>query len=97
MASNRPWGNADKFSSSLIKFGFTQFKFDYNLFTCITPTSFAALLVNVDDIVFASNSVNSISLLKAFLNKYFKIKDLGSLRYFLGIEVARNLTGIHLC
>ena len=31
------------------------------------------------------------------LNKEFKLKDLGSLKYFLGLEVARSEKGISLC
>ncbi|KAF5458400.1 hypothetical protein F2P56_022430, partial [Juglans regia] len=58
---------------------------------------FTALLVYVDDIVVASNSLDCISSLKSFLNTHFKIKDLSSLRYFLGIEVVRSAQGIHLC
>ncbi|XP_022887310.1 uncharacterized protein LOC111403142 [Olea europaea var. sylvestris] len=58
---------------------------------------FTALLGYVDDIVVASNSIDCINSLKVFLNTEFKIKDLGALRYFLGIEVARSIKGIHLC
>ncbi|XP_041012429.1 uncharacterized mitochondrial protein AtMg00810-like [Juglans microcarpa x Juglans regia] len=74
-----------------------QSKADYSLFTCITNTTFTALLVYVDDIVVASSFLDSISALKIVLNNQFRIKDLGPLRYFLGIEVARSPTGIHLC
>lgn len=34
---------------------------------------------------------------KTYLDKCFHIKDLGALKYFLGIEVACSLTGIFLC
>ncbi|XP_031259823.1 uncharacterized protein LOC116117986 [Pistacia vera] len=93
--ASRQW--YDKFSQSLISFGFKQSKADYNIFTYITATDFTSLLVYVDDIVVASSSLTSISVLRNFLNTHFLIKDLGSLRYFLGIEVARSPTGIHLC
>ncbi|CAH9070916.1 unnamed protein product, partial [Cuscuta epithymum] len=34
---------------------------------------------------------------KKFLATVFPIKDLGTMKYFLGIEVARNSSGIFLC
>jgi hypothetical protein len=44
----------------------------------------------------ASNNLDSIGKLKDFLAQKFHIKDLGTLKYFLGIEVARSPTGIFL-
>ena len=35
--------------------------------------------------------------LKVFLDQEFKLKDLGNLKYFLGLEVARSEQGISLC
>lgn len=35
--------------------------------------------------------------MKAFLDDKFCIKDLGSLKYFLGLEVARSSCGIYIC
>jgi hypothetical protein len=86
-----------KLTSCLIDFGFTQSKADYSLFTMSTSTSFTALLVYVDDIILASSSMTNIVAVKDCLHDKFKIKDLGLLRFFLGIEVARSPTGIHIC
>jgi hypothetical protein len=61
-----------------------------------SASSFTALLVYVDDIVLARNIMTEISHLKAVLDKQFKIKDLGPLRFFLGLEVARSKDGIVL-
>lgn len=38
-----------------------------------------------------------IQLIKTQLTFEFEMKDLGSLRYFLGMEVARNKTGLSIC
>ena len=56
-----------------------------------------ALLVYTDDTLIASNDPQVIADLKVVLDKKFKLKDLGSLKYFLGLEVARSEKGISLC
>ncbi|KAF5472735.1 hypothetical protein F2P56_009428 [Juglans regia] len=59
-------------------------------------TCFTALLVYVDDILVASDSMDSITTIKDCLHDKFKIKDLKTLRYFLGIEVAPSPKVIHI-
>ena len=55
--------------------------------------SFTTILV-YDDIILVGNDKKEINRIKQTLNKTFKIKDLGDLRYFLGLEVARSKKGI---
>ena len=55
------------------------------------------LLVYVDDIVFASNNAQASKIFKTYLHVCFSIKDLGPLKYFLGIKVTRGSEGIFLC
>lgn len=43
------------------------------------------------------NCPTTITAPKSFPNSQFKIKDFGSLSYFLGLEVARSSKGIHIC
>ena len=86
-----------KFFSTIVKQGFLQSKSDYSLFTRTRGSSFIALLVYVDDILIASNDIALVTLLKQALDAEFKLKDLGNLKYFLGLEVARSSTGISLC
>ncbi|XP_019052041.1 PREDICTED: uncharacterized protein LOC109114197 [Nelumbo nucifera] len=54
------------------------------------------LLVYVDDIILGGNSSETCAEFKAYLNSCFKIKDLGNLKYFLGIEVAWSTIGLFL-
>jgi hypothetical protein len=50
----------------------------------------------VDDIVITGDDNVEISRLKVRLSKEFEVKDLGQLKYFLGIEIARSSKGIVL-
>uniref|UniRef100_A0A2N9GBT3 Reverse transcriptase Ty1/copia-type domain-containing protein n=1 Tax=Fagus sylvatica TaxID=28930 RepID=A0A2N9GBT3_FAGSY len=86
-----------KFSSTIVKQGFIQSHSDYSLFTRTQGSSFIALLVYVDDILLASNDPQSVKALKDSLHNEFKLKDLGNLKFFLGLEVARSTKGISLC
>ncbi|GJY81632.1 ribonuclease H-like domain-containing protein [Tanacetum coccineum] len=71
-------------------------KFDFSLFTKKSDKVFIALLVYVDDIVITGNDLIKIEKFKMFLKSKFQIKDLGKLKYFLGIEVLDNKEGICL-
>ena len=50
----------------------------------------------VDDVILAGNDIQHIEATKQLLGKQFKLKDMGKLQYFLGIEVARSRAGIVL-
>ncbi|GJT62415.1 ribonuclease H-like domain-containing protein [Tanacetum coccineum] len=90
----RQW-NA-KLTSTLIENGFSQSKSDYSLYTKSDKGVFLALLVYVDDIIITGNSVSEIEKFKVFLKSKSMIKDLGKLKYFLGIKVVDTDKGICL-
>ena len=50
----------------------------------------------VDDIIITGDDLAGISSPKSFLHSRFHIKDLGMLKYFLGVEVMRSKRGIFL-
>ncbi|XP_065624186.1 uncharacterized mitochondrial protein AtMg00810-like [Quercus suber] len=86
-----------KLSSTIVDQGFVQSKADYSVFTRVKGGSMIIILVYVDDIFIASNDVDAVNVFKQFLDSKFKLKDLGTLKYFLGLEVARTANGISLC
>ncbi|GKB02655.1 ribonuclease H-like domain-containing protein [Tanacetum coccineum] len=90
----RQW-NA-KLTSTLIENGFSQSKSDYFLYTKSDKGVFLALLVYVDDIIITGNNVSEIEKFKVYLKSKFMIKDLGKLKYFLGIEIVDTEKGICL-
>ena len=53
--------------------------------------------VYVDDLIITGASYNSIKKFKAQMTEIFKMSDLGSLTYYLGIEVKQGVEGITLC
>ncbi|RVX18898.1 Retrovirus-related Pol polyprotein from transposon RE1 [Vitis vinifera] len=54
------------------------------------------LVVYVDDIVITGSDQNGIQKLKQHLFTHFQTKDLGKLKYFLGIEIAQSSSGVVL-
>ena len=52
-----------------------------------------ALMMHVDDIIL-TDYLEEIKYLKGVLAQEFEIKDLGQLKYFIGMEVARSHKGI---
>jgi len=87
--SPRAWFG--KFSSIVQKFGLRRSEADHSVF--YKHTSLGKCLyqiVYVDDIVITGNDTARISQLKKHLCRHFQTKDLGSLKYFLDIEVAQS-------
>ena len=48
----------------------------------------------VNDIILTGSCASQIAKVKEFIGRQFKMKDLGPLKYFLGLEIDRSQTGI---
>jgi len=94
--ASRQWNK--EFTQFLAKIGFSQSKHDYSLFTkgTMSSGSFLAIIVYVDDILITGQDDHSITELKKQFHQTFTVKDLGHMRYFLGIEVSRTAAGTTL-
>ncbi|XP_019160106.1 PREDICTED: uncharacterized protein LOC109156725 [Ipomoea nil] len=92
--ASRQWNF--KLTKALLENGYHQSTADPSLFTKASGTSFTASLIYVDDILVTGTDPEDIKALKTFLDVSFKIKDLGSLHYFLGIEAFNSNDGVSL-
>ena len=91
--SPRAW--FDRFTKAVKQGGYYQCQTDHTLFVKHSPTGkISILIVYVDDIIITGDDVEEIKRLKDQLAKEFELKDLGNLKYFLGMEVSRSQKGI---
>ncbi|KNA13496.1 hypothetical protein SOVF_116290 [Spinacia oleracea] len=85
-----------KLSETLIKFGYIQSKADYSLFTKTTQHDMTIILVYVDDLLISGSIEEDIRALKDMMSNTFHMKDLGELKYFLGLEIDRTAAGFFI-
>ena len=82
--SPRAWFG--RFSSVVLEFGLTRSETDHSVFYRSQSSGHILLVVYVDDIILTRDDDVGITELKAHLYQQFQTKDLGPLKYFLGIE-----------
>ncbi|XP_019099760.1 PREDICTED: uncharacterized protein LOC109132543 [Camelina sativa] len=85
-----------KLSTALLDYGFVRSHKDNSLFTYRRGGVVLHVLVYVDDLIVCGADSAVLKSFKAYLSHCFKMKDIGMLKYFLGIEVARGPDGIFL-
>ncbi len=90
----RPW--LDKIGQYLVTSGFQTSNADFSLYVKKTYHGIVVIVIYVDDLIITVDSDANIFDLKKVLKQKFEMKDLGELRYFLGIEVSNPLKAICL-
>lgn len=86
----------DKFSSYLLEFGFICSLSDPSLFIYNHGHDMMYLLLYVDDMALTSNNPTLVQKLLDSLNQHFRMKDMGRLHYFLGIQAHFHERGLFL-
>ncbi|PRQ43410.1 putative RNA-directed DNA polymerase [Rosa chinensis] len=92
--SPRAWFG--RFRQSLKAFGYKQSNSYHTLILKRRRNKITALIIYVDDMIVTGDDQEEVKKLEAYLSYEFEMKDLGGLKYFLGIEVARSKEGIFL-
>ncbi|XP_034217334.1 uncharacterized mitochondrial protein AtMg00810-like [Prunus dulcis] len=78
------------------KFSYQQANTDHTLFIKHRAGKVTLLIIYVDDMIVTGDDTAKIEELQKCLASEFEIKDLGSLKYFLGVEVTRSKHGLFL-
>lgn len=86
----------EKLTKALIRAGFYQSYSDYSLFVYSRGKVEIRVLIYVDDLIICGNDDEAIQKFKKYLGECFHRKDLGKLKYFLGLEIARSRDGFVL-
>jgi len=85
-----------RLSQTLLELGFVSSSVDNSLFILHRGNVHLYLLIYVDDILFTGTSTSHIASVITQLQQVFKLKDLGNLHFFLGIQAVRSSQGLHL-
>jgi len=75
----------DKFGTINPQYGLKYFVSDHSLFVQHSFAGSIILVIYVGDVMIYGDDLHGIVALKEFLSTHFHMKDLGNLRYFLGV------------
>lgn len=78
------------FVGHVMSLGFVQSKVNTSLFMYNYNDTMVYLLLYVDDMILSASTIHLLWHLIACLQDTFEVKDMGSIRYFLGIAVQRT-------
>ena len=92
--SPRAWFG--RFTEVMKKYEYKQSNSDHTLFIKKKGGKITCLIIYVDDMIITGDDEAEIAELRKNLFHEFEMKDLGLLKYFLGIEVLRSKKGIFI-
>jgi hypothetical protein len=84
----------EKFSTHLLTIGFTASLADPSLFVYKNGSTVIYLLLYVNDIILTGSSTAAVQDLIHELAQAFELKDLGPLKYFLGLQIDYTISGL---
>src|SRR5258705_7975118 len=84
------WAWYTKAKDELKKLFFTCLNSDHAVFTHSSNSKFCIIALYVDDLMILSNNLSSLRKKKKQLMSTFKMKDLGEIHWFLGLEITQD-------
>jgi hypothetical protein len=82
--------------SYLLSHNFVCFKSDPNVYMLRMTNSLLLLVLYVDDLLIIGCSNSTIAIVKRILHERVLMTDMGLLRFFLGLEISQDASGIKL-
>ena len=86
----------DQIVEYFVSVGFCRAHANHSLYVHESDIGIVVITIYVDDLIIVGDSAMEIDHVKGLLKREFEMKDLGELRYFLGIEVIKTPKSIWL-
>ncbi|CAI7810723.1 unnamed protein product [Closterium sp. NIES-53] len=83
-----------KFDEALMDFGFERSECDPALYHLVRDEGRLSLYLYVDDILLMSSSMVFLDEMKGLLSSRFRMKDMEEAKYYLGLQIERDESGI---
>lgn len=81
-----------KIHQAYTEMGYTRCESDWSVYWRRTNTQLSILVMSVDDILIAANSISERDKVIKEIKERFQISDLGEIRWLLGCRITRNRT-----
>jgi hypothetical protein len=86
----------DKIVEYLVTIGFHVSDANHSLYVRKSDEGIMVIIIYVDDLIVGGDNEKEVEHVKSLLKQKFDMKDLGELKFFLGIEFIRMPEGIWL-